>query len=438
MDAAPRPQPTEKPSIAVLAFNNMSSDPEQAFFSDGISEDIITDLSMLSDLHVIARNSSFAYRNAAVSVPEAAKALGARYLLEGSVRRAADRVRVTAQLINSTTGGHIWASRFDRELTDIFAVQDEITREIVAALKLKLTAGEQDRLVRRRTVSAEAYELLLRAREQSLTFTRSGNMAARALAEAAIAIDPHYAAAHAVIAFTHINDYGNGYSADPAASMRLGREAAERAVATDEEEPTAHQARGVAFWWSGDLDRAEAEARRGLALLPNSVDNMILLARVQIYAGSPRAAIATLDALTKLDPHFSDMVLQFRAEAHFSLGEDEEAVGALERRLTTSPESETAWMLLASAYGWAGRARTPETPGAMRCGSTPTSPSRVAARSSPSATRLTSSGASRDCGRRGSRCDPASACAAPSGAARPRATAVPERDQFARRPHSCG
>ena len=161
------PSIPDKPSIAVLAFNNMSGDAEQEYFSDGISEDIITDLSKLSELHVIARNSSFVYKKAAVSVPDMAKALGVRYLLEGSVRKAGNRVRVTAQLIDSRSGGHVWASRFDRDLTDIFAVQDELTQEIVSALKLKLTASERDQLARERSVNIEAYEFLLRGREQS-------------------------------------------------------------------------------------------------------------------------------------------------------------------------------------------------------------------------------------------------------------------------------
>jgi TolB-like protein/class 3 adenylate cyclase len=165
--AIPAPPVADKTSIAVLAFNNMSGDAEQEYFSDGISEDIITDLSKLSELHVTARNSAFVYKKAAVSVPEMAKALGVRYVLEGSVRKAGNRVRVTAQLIDAGTGGHVWANRFDRDLTDIFAVQDELTQEIVAALKLKLTAGEQDRLAHRRAVGVEAYELFLRGREQS-------------------------------------------------------------------------------------------------------------------------------------------------------------------------------------------------------------------------------------------------------------------------------
>ncbi len=219
--SSPPPVP-KKPSIAVLAFNNMSGDAEQEYFSDGISEDIITDLSKLSKLHVVARNSSFAYKKTAASVPEMAKALGVRYVLEGSVRKAGNRVRVTAQLIDSTSGGHIWASRFDRELDDIFTLQDELTKEIVSALKCKLTIGEQDRLTPRREVNVQAFELFLRGREQAWTATRTGAIAARGLLERAIAIDPDYAAAHAVIAMTHVLDYANGFSSDPEQSLRIG------------------------------------------------------------------------------------------------------------------------------------------------------------------------------------------------------------------------
>ena len=230
--------------------------PSRRIFSDGISEDIITDLSKLSELHVIARNSSFIYKHKAVLVPEVARDLGVRYVLEGSVRKAANRIRVTAQLINSVTGGHVWANRFDRELTDIFdAKEDELTREIVSALKLNLTSGERDRLVRRRAASVEAYELLLRSREQTMLLTRGSNIAARSLAEAAIAIDPNYATAYALIAFTYLNDYANGYGGEPGASLRVGRELAERAASMDDENPACHLALGAAYSWSRDLDR---------------------------------------------------------------------------------------------------------------------------------------------------------------------------------------
>ena len=195
---------------------------------------------------MIARNSSFVYKKTAVSVPDVAKALGARFVLEGSVRKAGNRVRVTAQLIDSHSGGHVWANRFDRDLTDIFAVQDGLTREIVTALKLKLTVGEQGRLARKRAVNVEAYEFLLRGRERALALTRGGNITARSLAGAAIAIDPEYAAAHALIAFTHLNDYANGFASDPEQSLRTGLDLAQRVVAMDEEEPAGHLSLGIA------------------------------------------------------------------------------------------------------------------------------------------------------------------------------------------------
>jgi adenylate cyclase len=344
-----------KPSIAVLAFNNMSGDAEQEYFSDGISEDIITDLSKLSELHVIARNSSFVYKKAAVSIPEVAKALGVRYVLEGSVRKAGNRVRVTAQLIDATDGGHVWASRFDRDLTDIFAVQDELTQEIVAALKLKLTAGEQDRLAKPRTVSVEAYEFFLRGRELAWAATRTGNIAARNLLGRTVATDPGYAPAHAFIAFTHCSDYVNGFSSDPEHSLRTGLELAQRAVEMDEEEPSGHWALGVAYGWSGKLDPALAQARRGLALSPNSVEMLLLMARIQVFSGDPAGALETLDASMRLDPHYPEITLQFLADAHFSLGQYEQAIAAIEQRLARNPQSETAYALLASCYGHLGR-----------------------------------------------------------------------------------
>ncbi len=349
------PPVPDKPSIAVLAFNNMSGDVEQEYFSDGISEDIITDLSMLSELHVTARNSSFVYKNTAVSVPDVARTLGVRYVLEGSVRKAGNRVRVTAQLIDSRTGGHLWANRFDRDLTDIFAVQDELTREIVTALKLKLTAGEHDRLAPRRGVNVEAYEFYLRGREQAWAANRAGNVAARGLLERAVALDPRYAAAHSVIAYTHVLDYVNAWSGDPQDSLRIGLETAQRAVAMAGDEPIAHFALGMACLWSRQLDLAKTEAERSIALSPNSGEFLRLLAHVQIFSGDPASAIETLKTYMRLDPHYTEIALQFLADARFSLGEYEQAIAAIEQRLARNPQSETAYALLASCYGHLGR-----------------------------------------------------------------------------------
>ncbi len=344
----------EKPAIAVLAFDNMSGDPEQAYFSDGISEDIITDLSRLSELHVIARNSSFVYKNAAISVPEVARALGVRYVLEGSVRKAGNRVRVTAQLIDAQDGGHVWANRFDRDLTDIFAVQDELTREIVEALKIQLTGGDRTRLSGRRPVDVRAYELLLRGREQASVHTRLANPAARGLAEAAIAIEPDYAAAHALIAFTHVLDYINDWSSDPEVSLATGRALAEQAVAMAPDEPYCHCALSIACMWMRELDRAKTEAHLGLAQAPNSVQLHMALAHALIFSGDPKAALSELDISMRLDPLYPEVLLQFLADAHFSLGAYETAILAIEARLMRNPQSETAFALLASCHGHLG------------------------------------------------------------------------------------
>ena len=230
--ASEAPRPTraspDKPSIAVLAFTNMSADTEQEYFSDGISEDIITDLSKLSELHVIARNSTFTYKGKPVDVKRVGCELGVRYVLEGSVRKAGNRVRVTGQLIDAETGAHIWADRFDRDLIDIFAVQDELTQEIISALKVKLTLEKKDRLGRKGTIDVEAYNLFLRGREQAWLTTKSGNIEARNLLGRAVTINPEFAAAHAFVGFTYVNDYVNGWAEIPERSLQTGLEIAER------------------------------------------------------------------------------------------------------------------------------------------------------------------------------------------------------------------
>jgi adenylate cyclase len=356
---APAPAGPAQPSplsIAVLAFNNMSGDPEQEYFSDGISEDIITDLSRLSKLHVVARNSSFVYKKSPVSVPDVAKALGVRYVLEGSVRKAGNRVRVAAQLIDSTTGGHVWANRFDRELTDIFAIQDELTKEIVSALKCTMTMGEQNRMSPRRGANIEAYELLLRGREHMVSATAASLITARGLFERAVAIDPGYAAAHAMVAFTHVIDYANGFTRDPDESLRLGLETAKRALKIDDTEPSGYAALCAALMWSRDLDGARAAAEQAIALAPSFAEGYRALAVVQTYAGEPERALESLDAYVQRDPYYPDITLQFIADAHFALGDYEEAIKAIEQRLARSPHSETAYALLASCYGMLGQA----------------------------------------------------------------------------------
>jgi adenylate cyclase len=346
---------SDKASIAVLPFTNMSGDPEQEYFTDGISEDIITDLSKLSQLHVIARNSSFVYKRSAVSIPEVARALDVRYVLEGSMRKSGDRVRVTAQLIDSTTGGHVWAERFDRDLNDIFAVQDELTKEIVSALKVNLTIDEKRRLVQKRPVDLEAYNLFLRAREQVWLHTRTGNIEARMLLERAIAIEPDYAAAYAHIATTYVNDYIMGWGDNLNASLEKGFEIAQRAVMLDDEEPDARFAIGMAYLWKKDLEKASEETARCLALKPNSTEGLRLTSHIQIFSGRATDAVKTIETNMRLDPVYPEITLHFLAEARFSLGDFNEAIAALKRRLERNPDSATSYALLASCYGHVGR-----------------------------------------------------------------------------------
>src|SRR5262249_4661460 len=265
---ASRPLP-DKPSIAVLPFDNLSGDPDQQYFSDGMAEDIITDLSKVSGLFVIARNSSFSYRGKAVKVSEVSRELGVRYVLEGTLRKAGNRVRIAAQLIAGTTGGHLWAERYDRDLADIFAVQDEVTREIVSALAVKLTRGEQRRLERKGTDNLEGYDHYLRGRELAWRRSKEANEEARILLERAIELDPRSAEAHAALAGVHMMDYANRWRESPELSQRTGQELAQRAVELDDDSPYAHLMLGLAQLQSRRPDPAMAEAHRALALDPN-------------------------------------------------------------------------------------------------------------------------------------------------------------------------
>jgi adenylate cyclase len=231
-----------KPSIAVLPFQNMSGDPEQDYFADGISEDIITALSKLSQLFVIARNSSFTFKGKNVHIQEIGKTLGVRYVLEGSVRKVGKRVRITAQLIDATNDGHLWAERFDRDLTDIFAVQDDVTEQIVDALSLNLTRGDRRRLMAEQTDNMEAFDCFLRGRELWWRHAKEPNAQARELLLRATELDPQFAPGFAWLGAAHINDYVSQWTASPSRSLDLAHEAAARSAALDPQLPAAYRA----------------------------------------------------------------------------------------------------------------------------------------------------------------------------------------------------
>jgi adenylate cyclase len=352
---AAAPAVPHKPSIAVLPFTNMSGDAEQEYFSDGISEDLITDLSKISGLFIIARNSTFAYKGRSVKVQEIGRDLGVRFVLEGSIRKAGNRVRITAQLIDSGSGGHLWAERFDRDLTDIFATQDEVVQKIVAALAVKLTEGEERRLHRRGTSNVDAYESWLRAREALSRSTRESVAQAKAMHRRAIELDPHFAAPHAGLALAAVSDYVSDWAADPGKALDEAERWARRALELDDQDPISHMALGNLLLWRRDHAGALAEFRRMIELDPNFAQGHTAIGLGLMYAGRAAEALEPFATAMRLDPHYSPIVLHFVAQANFSLGNYEAAAKQLLERIARTPGTDSSRMLLAACYGHLGR-----------------------------------------------------------------------------------
>ncbi|PJR13129.1 adenylate/guanylate cyclase domain-containing protein [Sinorhizobium meliloti] len=352
--AEPPPQLPAKPSIAVLPFDNMSGDPEQGYFADGITEDIITDLSKVSGLFVIARNSSFAYKGKTPDIRKVSRELGVRYVLEGSVRRAADRIRINAQMIDGTTGGHLWAERYDRGLEDIFAVQDEVTRTIVNALRVKLTAGEEERRESRGKVDPQAYDLLVRSRQAILQFSALSSMEARRMLHRVLEIDPGMAAAHASLSIIALTDFINQWNGATPDNLTQARELAQKAIDTDDTEPQGHYTLALALSWMRRLDEAEHAAERAIELDPNSANAYTALGTIRDFQGRHEEALTLYTRAHRLDPQF-DLSLHFQGRALLNLGRFDEAEVAFKRRLMLAPRSDMTRFYLACLYGRIGR-----------------------------------------------------------------------------------
>lgn len=350
------PKLPDKPSIAVLPFMNMSSDIEQEFFSDGITEDLITDLSKVSGLFVIARNSSFAYKGRSVKVQDIARDLGVRFVLEGSIRKAGNRVRITAQLIDATNGGHLWAERFDRDVTDIFETQDEVVEKIVGVLSVTLTKREEERIARRGTSNLKAYEFWLRAREAMSRTTRDSVAEARALHRKAIEEDPHFARAHAGLALACISEYASGWATDPAQTLDESERWARRALELDPQEPVCHMALGNVLLWRRQHDAALTEFRQMTAIDPNFAQGHMATGVGLTYAGQPAEALESFAFAMRLDPHYPAITLHFAAQAHFALGDYESAGKLLRERIVRNPQTDSSRVLLAACYGHLGLA----------------------------------------------------------------------------------
>ena len=339
-----------KPSIAVLPFDNMSDDPKQEYFSDGITEDLITDLSKISGLFVIARNSTFTYKGKPVKVQQVAEDLGVRYVLEGSVRKAGEKVRINAQLVDATTGHHLWAERLDGQLGDIFALQDRFTRKIVNALAVKLTAGEEELVIQRGTTNIKAYDAYLQGWEFLHRGTPEGLVEAVNLFQLAVELDPNYSRAHAALSRAYTFSIDRGFARDLGWSN--ARSLRNKHLQMAMKDPTPYTLRAVAQarLYQRRYEEATTAAERALALSPNDADSYYSMARVLTYTGSPAKALEFLENAMRLNPHYPPYYLWWIGINQFSLEQYEEAVSTYERLLERRPKSSVWIPAAANAY----------------------------------------------------------------------------------------
>jgi len=345
----------DKPSIAVLPFVNMSDDPKQEYFSDGITEEIITALSKVPRLFVIARNSTFTYKGKPVKVKQVSEELGVRYVLEGSVRRAGNKVRITAQLIDALTGHHLWAERYDRDLKDIFALQDEVTLKIINALQVKLTDSEQIIVFGKSTNNLEAYLKLLKAREYSNPMTKEGNLLHRKLAEEAIALDPGCAVAYLILSAAHLRDLFFGWSESPEQSLRLAEELVKKAFTLDGSLAMAHAYLCRIYLTKRQHDKAIAEGERALALSPNDDFIQAAFAVSLYYSERIEESIALYKKALRLNPFPPVWYLWGLGSCYRDIGRYEEAIGEFRKALHLYPDSLLPHLGLATTYSLMGR-----------------------------------------------------------------------------------
>jgi len=346
----------DRPSVAVLPFSNLSQDPAQEYFSDGVTEDLITGLSKVSGLFVIARNSVFTYKGKPVKVREVGRDLGVRYVLEGGIQRAGSRVRITAQLVDASTGYHIWAERYDREIGDIFALQDEVTQQIVRALAVKLTEAEKARLGRVPTGVLEAYDLVLRGHEERKRTTREGNAEARRLFVKALDLDPEYAAAYAGLSWTHLQSWQFLWTTDRE-SLDRARELAERAITLNDSLVDAHRLLGQIHLWRQEHDRAIVQAERAVALAPNDADGYETLAEILGWSGRAEESIRLIGQAMRLNPRYPFFYLWTLGHAYYLTERRQEALDTFARILEHNPNFVPAHAYRAVVFSELGRMR---------------------------------------------------------------------------------
>ena len=345
----------DKPSIAVLPFVNMSRDPEQEFFSDGITEEIITALSKVPNLFVIARNSTFTFKGKPVKVKQVSEELGVRYVLEGSVQKSGDRVRITAQLIDALSSHHLWAERYDRDLKEIFALQDEITMKVITALQVELTAGEMAGVIAKGTKNIDAFIKYLRAFELANRLTKEGNAQAKKILEEAIALDPEYPRLYMGLALAHIYDVWHGTTESTEQSVARAFELAQKAISLDDSNAAAYSGLGTIYAMKRQYDQAIAKGKRAISLDPNSADNFMQLGWILNWAGRAEEAILYIQNAIRLNPLPPASYFVNLAVAYRDSGQYEKAIEASKRALQREPNSQFPYIHMAISYIRLGR-----------------------------------------------------------------------------------
>jgi adenylate cyclase len=349
----------DKPSIAVLPFTNMSDDPKQEFFSDGMTEEIITALSKVPNLFVIARNSTFTYKGKSVKAKQVSEDLGVRYVLEGSVRKTGDKVRITVQLIDALSGHHLWAERYDRDLKDFFALQDEIALNVIAALQVKLTEGEKTTLMAKGTKNLDAHIKTLQAFQFHDRLTKEGNVQAKKLFQDAIALDPEYPNPYLGLALCHLLDRWLGTSESSDQSLGLAFDLVQKAFSLDESNAAAHGILGQIYSMKRQYEKAIAEAERGVLLDPNSSDNLLRLGMILNWAGRAEEAIPYIQNAIRLNPFppaaYSATCFIHLAVAYRDSGKYEKAIEAAKKALQLEPNTQFPYIHITVSYIRLGR-----------------------------------------------------------------------------------
>lgn len=343
----------DKPSIVVLPFANMSNDPEQEYFSDGITEDLTSDLSKLSGLFVIARNSAFAHKGKAVKVQEVGQELGVRYVLEGSVRKMDEQVRITAQLVDAATGQHLWTERYDRPLTGIFVVQDEITQQIAVHLNVEMWEAERERVKRIPTENLNAYDAFLRGFEYFLRGATKETHA-QEMCERAIELDPQYAAAYQALGGNYFLEWAAQWSQDPQ-TLEQALALVQKAITLDESLSWAHATLGNIYLWKKQHEQALAEGERAVALDPNSEAGYVALGDILNFSGRPADALEAMEKAMRLNPRYPPFYLRIVGTAYYLSGRYEEAIEAYKKVLTRNPNWLLTHVNLALLYSELGR-----------------------------------------------------------------------------------